>query len=52
VHSDCASNNFLREFGVSEIFSCFPVFLIHLLDRAFRARFFPAGIVGHGDGRN
>jgi len=52
VHSDCASNNFLGEFGVSEIFSCFPAFLIHLLDRAFRAGPFPAGIAGHGDRGN
>src|SRR5215468_6999393 len=29
VHSDRGSNNFFRNFGVSEMFSCFPAFLIH-----------------------
>ena len=50
VHSDCASNNFRRKFGVSEILSCFPAFLIHLLNGSFRAGLFPTGVVGHGDG--
>jgi hypothetical protein len=42
VHSDCASNNFLRKFRVSEIFSCFPAFLIHIFKWFLSRRLFPS----------
>src|SRR4029077_12753659 len=42
VYSDRASNNFLRKFGVSEIFSCFPAFLIHIFKWFLSRRLFPS----------
>src|SRR4029077_2001935 len=45
VYANRSANNLLGDFGVSESLSCFPAFLIHLLDRSFCSRFFPSGIV-------
>jgi len=52
MHTNCSGNYLLRHLGISENLSCFPAFLTHILDRSFRAGFFPAGVVGHGDGGN
>ena len=52
MHTNRSRNYLLCYFGVSENPSCFPAFLIHNLDRSFRAGFFPARVVGHGDGGN
>src|SRR6059058_2385166 len=48
VYSDRASNDFLRKFGVSKMFSCFPAFLIHLLYRAFCSGFSQPGSCAMG----
>jgi len=29
MHANRSGNNLLRDFGISETFSCFPAFLIH-----------------------
>src|SRR4029078_6745818 len=42
VYSDGASNNLLRKLGVSEIFSCFPAFLLHIFTSFLSRRVLPS----------
>src|SRR5947209_13029456 len=52
MHANRGSYDLLRDFGISENFSCFPAFLIHILDCSLSAGFFPSGIMRERGGRN
>src|SRR5438445_13447435 len=52
MRANRGSYDLLGDFGISENFSCFPAFLLHILDCSLSAGFFPSGIMRERGGRN
>src|SRR5437667_2181285 len=42
MHANRSGDNLLRDFGISENFSCLPAFLIHILRSFLSRRLFPS----------